>query len=131
MLLGDILSSMVEDLINTRSLKRIIDDICWICHKIPGPEYHYPGSVIILFSEQDKVIRWRDVFPDCHHFGEIVNCVNDYQKVNFPSVSKLVIKVLNGNHASPETNSQLLVDLALAELRYSDQPVHSGLNMQS
>jgi len=39
--------------------------------KIVGKEYEYDGQVVLLFGEDDTVIRWRDVFPDCEDSSQV------------------------------------------------------------
>lgn len=115
-LMVEIAAGVVGDLFYTRSIRRLLEDICWICVKAPGERYGFSGRVVILFGARDSVIRWRDVFPACAQPGDIQGVLDDYRKYNFPFVRRLVVEVLEGNHASPETDPQIYYQHALAAL---------------
>ena len=61
--------------------------------KAIGRDYKYDGKVVILFGENDGVIRWRDVFPACQHPGNIGQFVEEYKKRDFPMVRGLQVQV--------------------------------------
>jgi hypothetical protein len=53
------------------------------------------------------------VFPDCSSPEEIRSSIPDYKKNNFPATRELQVRVLAGNHASPELSYQLFADAVL------------------
>jgi pimeloyl-ACP methyl ester carboxylesterase len=53
------------DLAHTRSPRRLANDLRWAGKKVVGPQYSYPGNVVIVLSENDTFISWRKLFPDC------------------------------------------------------------------
>ena len=71
----------------------------------PGPHFGYTGTVGIVFGAQDRVIRWRDVFPSCRDAGEIGRWLPQLRTQDFPHVQELQVEVLAGDHLSPETDS--------------------------
>lgn len=115
-LMIEIAAGILGDLFATSSLRRLKEDICWVCVKAPGPGYGFNGRVVILFAEDDTVIRWRDVFPACAQAQDIQNVLEDYRRNNFPGASQLIVDVLEGNHASPESDPELYFQRALAAL---------------
>jgi hypothetical protein len=116
-LMAEIAGGILGDLFATRSLRRLKEDICWICRKAPGTEFGFKGDVVILFAEGDTVIRWRDVFPTSPQAQDIPGVLEDYRQNNFPFVNRLVVDVLEGNHASPETDPELYYRRACEALR--------------
>jgi len=108
----DILAGIVRDLLRSKSLQRVLDDIRWACRKVTGKDFEYDGTVVILFAEQDSVMRWRDVFPRCQHPGKIDRFSEEYRRNNFPVVHRLEIRVLEGNHMTPEINASLYIRTA-------------------
>ncbi|OGO41062.1 MAG: hypothetical protein A2W36_02895 [Chloroflexi bacterium RBG_16_58_14] len=115
-LMVEIAAGILSDLFYTRSLRRLLEDICWICVKAPGQRFGFSGRVVILFGARDSVIRWRDVFPGCAQPDDIQGVLDDYRMNNFPAASRLVVEVMEGNHASPETDPQIYYQHALAAL---------------
>jgi pimeloyl-ACP methyl ester carboxylesterase len=116
MLMLDILAGMFGDLFRTRSLKRVIGDFIWVCHKVTGPDYAYTGQVALIFGQNDTVIRWRDVFPTLSTPEEVAQRGAALQRENFPLVEELAARVIPGNHASPETDPDVYMDCALQAL---------------
>jgi len=108
----DVLAGLFCDLLRSKSLQRVINDIRWASGKVTGQHYEYDGMVVILFGENDGVIRWRDVFTACQHPGNIGQFVEEYKKRDFPIVRGLQVRVLEGNHIAPETRAPLYVRAA-------------------
>ncbi len=98
----DILRGMVLDLILSRSLKRVLDDIRWASRKVPGRGFDYPGDVALVFGRDDTVIRWQAIFPGCSCPEEIPAQLEDCRRDNFPEAAQLPVAVLAGDHLSPE-----------------------------
>jgi pimeloyl-ACP methyl ester carboxylesterase len=108
----DMLAGLFCDLVRSKSLQRVINDIRWICGKVTGEDYGYDGKVVILFGEKDGIIRWRDVFPACQHPGNVGQFVEEYKKRDFPMARGLQVWVLEGSHIAPETRAALYVETA-------------------
>ena len=108
----DVLAGLFCDLLRSKSLKRVINDIRWASEKATGKDYGYDGEVVILFGEKDGLIRWRDVFPACQHPGDIETFLEEYKKRYFPMVRGLQVRVLEGSHVAPETHAPLYVETA-------------------
>lgn len=125
-IVAGILAGLAGDLFQARSLQRVAGDIGWICHKVPRPDFRYPGEVVILFGAQDTVIRWQDVFPTAMvDLGEIVSDLSripevdlaDYKLLNFPYASRLEVFILPGDHASPETEPDPYLQIVMQTMR--------------
>ena len=108
----DVLAGLFCDLLRSKSLQRVINDIRWACGKVTGEDYEYDGMVVILFGESDGIIRWRDVFPACQNPGNIGPFLEEYKKRNFPMVRGLQVRVLEGSHIAPEMRAPLYVRTA-------------------
>jgi len=102
---ANIVQGVYGDVRRTHSLSRAWRDICWTARKASGPHTSYTGTVGILFGAQDRVIRWRDVFPGCRDTGEIGQWLPQLQAADFPCVTELQVEALPGNHLSPETDA--------------------------
>jgi hypothetical protein len=100
---ADILRGMARDLIRSRSLRAVLDDIRWASRKVPGPDFGYDGDVAIVFGRNDTVIRWQAVFPGCAAPEEIPGQLDAYRRSDFPAAAQLRVAVLEGNHLSPES----------------------------
>ena len=109
----EVLAGLFCDLVRTKSLRRVINDVRWASEKVAGKDYEYDGMAVILFGEQDGVIRWRDVFPACQHPGDIETFLEDYKKRDFPLARGLRVRVLEGSHIAPEIRAPLYVKTAL------------------
>ncbi|MBC8264346.1 MAG: hypothetical protein H8E47_09515 [Anaerolineales bacterium] len=108
----DVLAGVFRGLLRSKSWRRVINDIRWASGKVTGQYYEYDGMVVILFAENDGVIRWRDAFPACQHPGDIGPFLEEYQKRDFPMVRGLQVRVLEGSHVAPETRAPLYVRTA-------------------
>jgi pimeloyl-ACP methyl ester carboxylesterase len=108
----DMLAGLFRDVLRSKSLRRVINDIRWACGKVTGQDYEYDGEVVILFGEKDGVIRWRDVFPACQHPGDIGPFLEEYKNRDFPMARGLQVQVLAGSHIAPETHAPLYVKTA-------------------
>jgi hypothetical protein len=101
---ANIVQGVYGDARRTRSLSRPWRDICWTARKVPGPHNGYTGTVGIVFGAQDRVIRWRDVFPRCRDAGEVGRALPQLRTQDFPHVQELQVEVLAGDHLAPETD---------------------------
>ena len=108
----DVLAGVFCDLLRSKSLRRVINDIRWASGKVTGEDYEYDGMVVILFGENDGVIRWRDVFPAYQHPGNVEHFVEEYKKRDFPMARGLQVRVLEGSHVAPETHAPLYIKTA-------------------
>jgi pimeloyl-ACP methyl ester carboxylesterase len=102
---ANIAQGIYGDVRRTHSVSRAWQDICWTARKASGLHYSYTGTVGILFGAQDRVIRWRDVFPNCREAGEVGRWTPQLQAADFPCVTELQVEALPGNHLSPETDA--------------------------
>jgi hypothetical protein len=98
----DILFGILRDLVRSRSVRRVVEDIRWAGRKVPGPGFDYPGDVALVFARGDSVIRWQDVFPACSGPEEIPPKIENYRHSDFPLAAHLRVAVLEGDHLSPE-----------------------------
>ena len=98
----DILRGIWQDLIRSRSLNRVLDDIRWAGRKVPGPGFGYGGDIAMVFARDDTVIRWQAVFPECAAPEGIPAHLEAYRRTNFPNAARLQVAVLEGDHLSPE-----------------------------
>jgi hypothetical protein len=114
---ANIVQGVYGDARRTRSLSRPWRDICWTARKVSGPQYTYAGTVGIVFGAQDRVIRWRDVFPSCRETSEIGRWMSEPQAQDFLHVQEFQVEVLAGDHLSPETDA----GFGLAALRMAGQ----------
>jgi pimeloyl-ACP methyl ester carboxylesterase len=105
------------DFARTKSLRRLVDDALWVNQKITGDNYGYTGNVILLFARNDSLIRWQSVFPECSDPGDIEHFVREYQRSDFPHVSNLMVRVLEGNHLSPLVDVSLYIDTVINLLK--------------
>jgi len=102
----DILRGMAQDLIRSRSARRVLDDIRWASRKVPGTGFGYNGDVALVFARDDTVIRWQAVFPGCAAPDEIPVHLDAYQNRDFPAAGRLRIAVLEGDHLSPAVEEE-------------------------
>jgi hypothetical protein len=110
----DILRGMARDLIRSRSLQRVLDDIRWASRKVPGPGFAYGGDVALVFARSDTVIRWQAVFPACAAPEEIPAHLDEYRRADFPAAAQLQVTVLKGDHLSPESAASEYVRAAFS-----------------
>lgn len=64
-------ASAAHDLVRGGSFQRVLDGMKLASRKVVGKGYGYDGQVVLLFGEDDTVIRWRDVFPDCEDSSQV------------------------------------------------------------
>jgi hypothetical protein len=107
----DFARGLVLDLVRSRSLRRLVDDVRWAGRKVPGPSFDYPGEVVLLLAADDTVIRWRDVLPGGQPDG---SAAADLQATDFPSAERLALEVLPGDHMTPEVDAATFVGRGLA-----------------
>ena len=100
------------DVLRSRSLRRIADDLQWATRKVVGQGYSYGGAVAVLFGERDDLIRWGQVFPDCAELGQLDQHIEQFRKTSFPCVSRLSVAVLEGDHMAPEILATVYVRTA-------------------
>jgi pimeloyl-ACP methyl ester carboxylesterase len=114
---ANIARGVIGDLLRTGSVRRVLSDMRWAARKVPGRSFRYNGNAALIFGAQDTVIRWRDVFPACRSRDQIPASLGVYRQSNFPHVRRLDVRVLDGNHLSPETDGAF----AVAALDLSEQ----------
>jgi pimeloyl-ACP methyl ester carboxylesterase len=107
---------LILDMVRSRSLRRLVDDIRWACHKVPGPGFDYPGHVVLLFGKRDTVIRWQDAFPGCSRPEQLAECLPAFQQQNFSRARQVDVRLVEGNHMGPglDPGAFLRPGLALA-----------------
>jgi pimeloyl-ACP methyl ester carboxylesterase len=110
---GDLFVGLTRDLIRSRSLMRLIDDIRWASRRVIGEHYDYPGEAVIFFGGQDTVIRWQDAFPTCERQDQISSVLDDWRQKSFPRARSLQVGVIEGNHFAPEMDALAFVRPAL------------------
>jgi hypothetical protein len=115
----------VRDLWRTKSPRRLIEDIGWASGKVPGIHFGYPGEVVLLFGAQDTVVRWQDAFPECDRPQDISTSLGEFQRENFPSASRVEVRVLEGAHVAPETDAPAFLHSGLGLLGQLDERVNS------
>jgi hypothetical protein len=115
----DFVRGLALDLARSRSLRRLVDDVRWAGRKVPGPDFDYPGEVVLLLAAEDTVIRWRDVLPDGQPDG---SAAADLLAAGFPSARRLTLEVLPGDHMTPEVDAATFVGRGLVLLGQADAP---------
>jgi hypothetical protein len=119
----DFLRGLIQDCLRSGSPRRLIEDIEWASTKVSSRTFGYTGEVVLLLGEQDTVIRWRDVFPDCEQPSEIPECLQDFRRDHFPDASRVKVAVIEGNHLAPETEAFSFVRPGLGLLGQLDELV--------
>ncbi len=99
------LAGLVKDLVRSRSLKRLTADVRWACRRVPGPAFGYTGEVVLLCAARDSVVRWRDAFPECDASQAVEPWLPAFTGENFPLASRVEVRVLPGDHVSPEVDA--------------------------
>jgi hypothetical protein len=117
----DVLRGLIHDLLRSRSLKRLIEDVRWAGKKVIGEAFDYPGEVVILMAQNDTVIRWREVFPDCEDPKDLPDHLGVFQQYGFPRARRVEVALVGGNHLSPETDAPAFVQLGLSMLGQRDE----------
>jgi hypothetical protein len=87
----------------------------------------YSGEVMLLLGEQDTVIRWRDVFPDCEHPAEIAAALPAFRAASFGHAKSVEFVVVEGNHIAPEADAVTWMRLALDLLGQFDESAAGGI----
>jgi len=119
---ANLLKGLLWDLQRSRSLRRLIADVRWACRRVPGPTFGYTGEVVLLWAEGDSVVRWRDAFQVCDCCQEIERSLPDFTRDNFPLAGRVEVRVLPGDHLSPEVTSASFLTVGLALLGQLRQP---------
>jgi hypothetical protein len=113
----DFARGLVLDLVRTRSLRRLANDVRWACRKVPGPDFDYPGEVVLLLGTDDTVIRWRDVLPG----GRVDDsAVADLHATDFAAARRFTLEVIPGDHMTPEVDAGSFIRRGLALLGQLD-----------
>lgn len=110
------LAGLAQDLARSRSLRRLLADVRWACRKVPGPAFGYSGQVVLLFGESDSVVRWRDAFPGGDSWQAIADSLPAFARDNFPFAGRLEVRVLPGDHVSPEADTRSFLRTGLGLL---------------
>jgi hypothetical protein len=96
---------LFQDLVRSRSLRRLVEDVGWATARVTGRPFAYPGQVVVLFGREDTVIRWRDLFPHCRQPEEIGTHRATFQLAHFPQAHQVEVQVLTGTHIGPEVDA--------------------------
>jgi hypothetical protein len=112
----DILRGMWRDLVHSRSLYAVLDDIRWAARRVTGPGFSYGGDVALVFARGDTVIRWQAAFPHCTTPQEIPDHLDAYRRAELPNAARLQVAVLEGDHLSPESAAIIYVSSVMRML---------------
>lgn len=110
---GDIILGIVNDVLSTRSVTCAWEDLRDATRQICGANYDYCGDVLLIFAENDTVIRWEDAFPGCRCPEDVHFMLPEYQRKYFPQVRNLKVEILPGNHFAPEADAERYIQTAL------------------
>ncbi len=105
-----------RDLAHTRSPIRLVNDLRWVGKKVVGPQYGYPGRVVIVMGDNDAFFHWRSLFPDCGRVEDLPEYLDRYTKQEFPNVRGFDLQVLPGNHLAPELHAPKYLQTILESL---------------
>lgn len=103
-----------------------MDGMRWSSCRVVGRGYEYDGQVVLLFAEDDTVIRWRDVFPSCEDSSSVGHFLAEYRRNNFPKVRVLRVRILDGDHAAPELQAPIYVRATFDRLEQQNEGRLSG-----
>jgi pimeloyl-ACP methyl ester carboxylesterase len=113
-------AGLARDLVRTRSVRRLVEDIRWAGRKVSGREFFYPGDVVLLFGREDTVVRWQDAFPECGQPEEIPTHLAECLEAPFPRARRIQVQVLEGTHIAPETDAATFLQAGLGLLDQLD-----------
>ena len=105
------------DLAHTRSPFRLVNDLRWAGKKVVGPQYGYPGRVVILMGDNDAFFHWRSLFPECGCVEDLPDHLEQYTKQEFPNVRDFDMQVLPGNHLAPELHASEFLHAIIESLQ--------------
>jgi len=108
----DIMMGIVKDIVSTRSVTCAWEDLNDAARQVCGAHYEYSGDVLLVFAENDTIIRWGDVFPGCKSPGEVQTILPEYRQKYFPQVRNLKVEILPGNHIAPEADAERYIQTA-------------------
>jgi hypothetical protein len=123
---GNLVRGAAGDLVSTRAPRRLVDDVRWACYQVAGPDLGYGGEAAILFAREDSVIRWRDLVPGCPEADGIEGCVPGLKETYFPGARQVQVRVIKGNHLSPESEAGTFVRAGLELLGQLDSGAASS-----
>jgi len=106
-----------RDLAHTRSPIRLANDLRWVGKKVVGPQYGYPGKVVIVMGDNDAIFHWRSLFPDCDRVEDLPDHLEHYTKQEFPNVRDFDLQVIPGNHLAPELHAPEFLQTILESLQ--------------
>lgn len=109
---ANIVEGIWRNLITLKSIRKVIMDLFNSSKKVSGVNYRYEGNLIILFSVNDSVVKWRDCFPGIT-LPLDNKSIREFQKQNFPFIKNLDICVIAGDHISPETEPNEFIDRSM------------------
>jgi len=115
-------AAAAHDLVRGGSFQRVLEEIRSASRKVVGKGYRYDGQVVLLFGEDDAVIRWRDLFPSCEYSSQVEQFLAEYKRNNFPEVRVLRVSILDGDHAAPELQAPLYVGTAFDLIGLARKP---------
>jgi hypothetical protein len=119
-------AGLARDLARTRSVRRLVEDIRWAGTQVSGPDFAYPGHVVLLFGREDTVVRWQDALPGCAQPEEIAACLADYGQQAFPLAQRVEMQVIEGAHVAPETDATAVLERGLGLLGQLDPGAKSA-----
>jgi pimeloyl-ACP methyl ester carboxylesterase len=105
------------DLAHTRSPIRLVNDLRWVGKKVVGPQYGYPGSVVIVMGDHDAFFHWRRLFPLCDRIEDLPDHLDHFARQEFPNVRGFDLQVLPGNHLAPELHAPEYLQTASESLQ--------------
>lgn len=108
---------LAMDLAHTRSPARLLKDFRWAGEKVVGPQYTYPGIVVIVLGENDAFFRWQNLLPECNRVEDLPDYLARYSKQEFPNVRGFDLRVLPGNHLAPELRASVYLQTTLESLQ--------------
>jgi pimeloyl-ACP methyl ester carboxylesterase len=113
-------TGLARDLWHSRSARRLVEDIEWAGKRVTGREFRYPGKVVLLFGQQDTVVRWQDAFPECASPEQLGSAPVACSRKAFPEASTVEIRVIEGAHVAPESDAPTFVRTGLGLLDQLD-----------
>ena len=113
---ADIMIGVASDVVSTRSVTCPWEDLRDAARQVCGAHYEYSGDVMLVFAENDTVIRWTDTFPGCKYPKDVQSMLPEYKHEYFPNVRNLKIEILPGNHLAPEADAERYIQTALMSM---------------
>jgi hypothetical protein len=122
----NLLVGLARDLWRSRSLRQLIEDVRWASHKVSGAGFGYTGEVVLLYGQEDSVVRWQDVFPGCLRPDGLPAYLLAFRRRNFPQAQRVEVEVVRGGHVAPEAEAPAFLQTGLGLLGQLDGPWAEG-----